>query len=259
MRGVAIAGLLIVAVLAGAGVGYLLGNGNAGETLGSQKNTISSQASMIQDYLGRLASDSQEIATLNATINSDTVKIANLTSQTNTDLTQIRAINDGYSLANKSLTNLQDEVRNYQNEIGFYLGQVSYLTTEVSNLRTQVNQLYAVIDLSNSYVPGPTQTMSVPPYGNVTFLTFTEGQAGYVVVNLSATSDLKNAGFIIFNGYDSQVIKGGSHSGIFLGPYRWTAVPDFVSVPVIPGPVTVYLLNTGPDKLNMTISVFDVF
>jgi ABC-type transporter Mla subunit MlaD len=135
-------------------------------------------------------------------------------------------------------------VRNYQNEIGFYLGQVSYLTTEVSNLRTQVNQLYAVIDLSNSYVPGPAQTMSVPPYGNVTFLTFTEGQAGYVVVNLSATSDLKNAGFIIFNGYDSQVIKG---------------VPDFVSVPVIPGPVTVYLLNTGPDKLNMTISVSDVF
>jgi len=251
--------LIAIVVLAGAGVGYLLGNGSAEDTFRSQEVTISSQASAIQGYLGLLASDSQRAASLNATINSDTAIKANLTAQVNADLIQIRAISEGYNMTNRSLATLQSEVLSDQNLIGYYEGQVSYLTSQVSNLQTQVNVLYAVLELSDSYVPGPAQTVSVPPRDNVTFLTFTEAQAGYIVVNMSATNDLKNAGFTVFNGYNSQVIKEGSHSGIFLGPYRWTAVPDFVSVPVIPGPVTVYLFNTGPNTVNMTVSVTDIF
>jgi uncharacterized coiled-coil protein SlyX len=246
MRPNAVAAVLVIAIVVLGGVlGYYYVTSQG--TISSQNSTITSQSAAIQADLGTIASDTSKIASLNSTIASDNTQIASLTATLNADMAKISSLTSGYAAANSTISTLQSQISTLN-------AQVASLTSQVSNLQAQVSQMTSLLSLSTSAQEAVSDSVSVPANANVTVVTFTSQYAGYLLVTLSADSNVNTVGFNVLDEYSTSINRG-SYSGVYLGPYGFPSVPNSLVLPVTPGTITVYVVNVGGTSGTATISV----
>ena len=253
MAAKAVTVVLVIAIVALAGLfGFYYVNTSS--TISMQNSTITSQSQSIQGDIAKIAADNSQIASLNGTISTDDSQIAALNSQVSNDTAKIQSLTTGFTNANSTIATLQAQIASDTSKMEALTTQVNGLKSQVTGLQSAVAELTSVISLSGSTSEYTSEQVQVGARANTSLVTFTANYPGYVVVNMTAVSDMNHVGFTILDSYSSEVVPS-HYSGIFLGPYGWSKVPDFLPTPVVSGTVTVYIVNLGIVAGFATVSV----
>ena len=203
------------------------------QTVTSQSQASVSQASRLSAFAAQIQKDSGEISALNSTIAADRAQVA--------------ALRSGYAGANATIASLDAQV-------GALNSQITTDNAQVASLQSQILSLQAAASLSESRVVAQSQSFTTNSSGVVLVAKFTPGDAGYVVVSVSADSDPANDGVAIANLFGSEV-NSPDYSGILIPTGAFGSVPTVMVIPVAPGTAYVYLATADTTAQTSTLSV----
>jgi outer membrane murein-binding lipoprotein Lpp len=227
---------------------------------------------------GTIAADEQQITTLDANLTATTAKlnqvnaqVTTLNAQIVTDSSEISALTTGYAKANgtasaqaSEITLLQTQVSSLESQVAalnskaeVLQSQITTLNAQVSTLQSQVKELTSALNLGFETNLVASTTVTIPPEnstspGLAVVSTFGAPDAGYIVVNMTATSDVNNVGVVVLMVYSSSV-----HSPKYTGAYLhffFTTPPDSWVIPVTPGTVILFCSNYDSTSQSETIS-----